>query len=229
MTTPSSRRASGGPPPIVPAVAYGALMIASVIVSAGGPRTTTPAAEALRYARAHTGQLHAVAVLAFAAALPLAIWTAVAYRQLHALGVRAPGTAMALVGGTLAAGSMALSGLLSWVSAESASAADPGLARVLLDLTFVTGAAGFAVPFALLVAGIAVPSLLLGLTPRPVAVAGLIVAAAGMLATLTLTTSTLNPTLPIVRFGGLAWIIAASMLLPASRRSSTANQPTAAA
>ena len=66
------RRAQGGPPPLVPALAYGALMIASVAVSAGGPDPATPAAGALAYARTHTGQLHVVALLAFGAAVPLA-------------------------------------------------------------------------------------------------------------------------------------------------------------
>jgi hypothetical protein len=39
-----------------------------------------------------------------------------------------------------------------------------------------------------------------------------------MLSTLTLLTSALDATLPIGRFGGLIWIIAVSVLLPASRR-----------
>jgi hypothetical protein len=38
-----------------------------------------------------------------------------------------------------------------------------------------------------------------------------------MLSTFTLVTSALDFTLPIGRFGGLAWIIAASVALPQSR------------
>src|SRR5262249_48272061 len=91
------------------------------------------------------------------------------------------------------------------------------LAKVLSDLSFAAGAAGFVVPFALLVAGVAVPSLILGLTPRPLAWFGLVVAAIGMVSTLTLLTSALDFTLPIARFGGLILLVAASVLLPASR------------
>jgi hypothetical protein len=211
-------RPQGGPPPLVPALAYGALMIAAVALSAGGPQPGTSAAATLSYAQAHAGQLHVAAVLTFGAAAPLAIWAATIYRRLHTLGVTAPGTVIGLAGGILAAASIALSGLLTWVAAEVAADAGPALARVVFDLSFAAGAAGFVVPFALLVAGVAVPSLILRLTPRWLAWAGLVIAAAGVLSTLTLLTSALDATLPVGRFGGLVWIVAVSVLLPASRR-----------
>jgi hypothetical protein len=206
-------------------------MVASVAVSAGAPHPGTAPAEVLSYARSHTGQLRAAAFLAFGAAMPLAIWAATAYRRLRTLGVTAPGAVIGLAGGILAAGSLALSGLLTWVTADAARLADPPLARALFDLSFVTGAAGFVVPFSLLIAGVSVPSLILRLTPRPLAWAGLAVAAIGVISTLTLLTSALDPTLPAGRFGGLAWIIAASVVLPASRhriRAAAAAAPVAA-
>jgi hypothetical protein len=209
----------GGPPPLVPALAFGALMIASVVVSAGGPRPDTGAAAALLYVRDHAGQLHAAGFLAFAAALPLALWSAAVYQRLRNLGVVAPGPVFGLTGGILAAASLALSGLLSWTLAEAAPTLDPAGARALVDLSFVTGAAGFVVPLALLIAGVAVPAAILRLTSRPIS-------AIGMLSTFTLLTSTLDPTLPIGRFGGLAWIVAVSLALPASRhRDQKERQP----
>ena len=55
------------------------------------------------------------------------------------------------------------------------------------------------------------------------------VAAIGMVSTLTLLTSALDFTLPIGRFGGLIFIVAASVLLPACRhRLTAAAQPVAA-
>ncbi len=84
------------------------------------------------------------------------------------------------------------------------------------------------VPFALLIAGVAVPSLILRLTPGPLAWGGLVIAAIGMVSTLTLLTSALDFTLPIGRFGGLIFIVAASVLLPASRHRLTAARPVAA-
>jgi len=114
--------------------------------------------------------------------------------------------------------------------ADTADSADPAVAHALVDLIFATGAAGLVVPFALLLAGVAVPSLVLGLTPRWLAWSGLAIAAIGMLSTFTLVTSALDFTVPIGRFGGLAWIIAASVALPQSRHAirDRASAPAAA-
>jgi hypothetical protein len=108
---------------------------------------------------------------------------------------------------------------------EDRSARQSSLSRVLTTLSFATGAAGFVVPFGLLIAGIAVPSLILKLLPRGVAWAGLVIAALGMLATLTLLNPALDLLLPIGRFGGLIWLVVASVLLPTGRRPRTAGAP----
>ena len=100
---------------------------------------------------------------------------------------------------------------------------------MLVDLAFVTGAAGFTVPFGLLLAGVAVPGLLLGLLPRPLAWAGLVLAAVAALSSLTLLTSTLDATLPITRFGGLLWAIAAGVALPVTRHRKAERRPEVAA
>ena len=210
-------RRQGGPPPLIPALVYGVLLIAAVALLAGAPHPGTPAASALAWDRAHTGVLHAAALVVFGAAVPLAIWTATVYRRLRTLGVTAPGAVIGLSGGLLASASLALSGLVIWTLAETAPSISPALAQVLMDLSFAAGAVGFVVPLALLLAGVAVPSLILRLTPRPFAWAGLVIAAVGVVSTFTLVTPALDATLPIARFGGLAWIIAASLLLPANR------------
>src|SRR5438270_1867093 len=162
MSASTARRGpQGGPPPLAPALAYGALLIAAVAVWIGAPQAGASAASTLSYAQAHTGQLHAEAVLVFGAALPLAIWTATIYRRLRTLGVTAPGAVIGLAGGILAAASLALSGLFTWVAADTAADAGPALARVVFDLGFAAGAAGFVVPSALLIAGVPVPAPLL--------------------------------------------------------------------
>jgi hypothetical protein len=151
MSAPNARRGpQGGPPLLAPALAYGALLIASVAVWIGAPQAGASAASTLSYAQAHTGQMHAEAVLVFGAALPLAIWTATIYRRLRTLGVTAPGAVIGLAGGILAAASLAVSGLVTWVAADTAHIVSPALAKVLSDLSFAAGAAGFVVPFALL-------------------------------------------------------------------------------
>jgi len=57
--------------------------------------------------------------------------------------------------GILASASLAVSGLVTWVAADTSAHRQPAaLAKVLSDLSFAAGAAGFVVPFAgMLIAG----------------------------------------------------------------------------
>jgi hypothetical protein len=213
-----SARPQSGPPLLLPALAYGVVMVAGVVLSARAPQPSATAAAVAAYDGGHHALLQVAGCLAFAASAPLAIWTAVAYRRLLTLGITAPGAVIALAGGLLAAASTALSGLITWTSAQPGAAADPAVARALADLGFATGAAGFVVPLALLLAGVAVPSLVLGLVARPLAWAGLAIAAIAALSTFALLTPALDATFPIGRFGGLLWLIAASIALPRTRR-----------
>jgi len=218
--TPTARapRAQAGPPLLVPVIAYGVLMVASVILLASGPQPSASASSVLAWDKAHHGALEIAGCLGFAASLPLAIWTATVYRRLRTgLGVVAPGAVIGLVGGLLAAASLAVCGLVNWTISQVHGVADPALARALTDLSFAAGSAGFVAPLGLLVAGIAVPSVILRLLPRPLAWAGLVIAALSLLSTFALLTSALDFTFPIGRFVGLIWLIAASALLPHTR------------
>jgi hypothetical protein len=227
---PGARRGlpQGGPPLLAPALAYGALTIAAVVLSAAVPHPSASAESVLVYDRAHHTALQVAGFLISGASVPLAIWTATVYRRLRTLGVTAPGAVIALAGGLLAAASLSLSGLISWTSSQVSAAAEPGLARALADLSFATGGAGFVVPFALLLAGVCLPALILRLTPRPWAWLGLAVAVAAVLSTFTLLTATLDVLLPIGRFGGLVWLIGTSVLLPLDRRAVRATRATRA-
>ena len=219
--TPAAVRrpqAQGGPPPLAPVLAYGVLMVTAVILSAAGPSPSASAASVLAYDRTHHDALQVAGCLGFAAALPLAVWSATVYRRLRTgLGVTAPGAVIGLVGGLLAAASLALTGLVNWTSAQTSTLGDAGVARALADLSFATGSAGFVTPLGLLLAGIAVPALIMRLLPRPLAWAGLVIAALSLLSTFALLTSALYFTFPVGRFLGLAWLIAVSVMLPANR------------
>src|SRR5437764_12286413 len=104
MSASTARRGpQGGPPPLAPALAYGALLIASVAVWIGAPQAGASAASTLSYAQAHTGQMHVEAVLVFGAAVPLAIWAATVYRRLHPLGWTGTGRVRRLARGILLA------------------------------------------------------------------------------------------------------------------------------
>lgn len=220
---PTARR-QGGPPLLAPVIAYGALMITAVALQATIPQPTASAAAVLTYDQQHQTVIRVAGFLVFAAAVPLAIWTATACQRLRLLGVTAPGAVIGLSGGLLAAASLALSGVLTWTSAQLAGADTPAVAKALADLGFAEGAAGFVAPLGLLLAGVAVPVLILRLAPRPLAWAGLVIAALSLLSAFTLLMPALDATLPIGRFAGLAWMAAASVALPRDRRAAR-NRP----
>ncbi|WP_273735838.1 hypothetical protein [Mycolicibacterium septicum] len=211
-----------GGPPLAPVAAVSlALLLAglAVGVALGGvmPLPYGPAAEVVRYIHDNHSAVQASAVGTFAASVPLAIYAATVSTRLRQLGVTAPGATIALAGGILAAGALALSGLICWTMSRAEVVVDDGLIRALYYLVFLTGGVGHIVALGLLLAGIAVPGLVLGLLPRPVAWIGLVIAALAELATLVLIWPGLAVILPIARFTGLIWLIVVGALLPARR------------
>lgn len=214
----ASRHRQNGPPLLVPGIAFAVLTVASAILGASGPRPGSTLIDTASYDLTHHTILIVLGTIVFGTSIPLATWTAVAYRRMRHLGVTAPGATIALAGGLLASASLAVSGLVTWTAAQSGSAVETVLARALTDLAFATGGAGFVVPFGLLLAGVAIPGMMMGLMPRAVGWAGLVVAGIAELATLSLLTSVLDPLLPIARFGGLIWLLVASVLLPLDRQ-----------
>jgi hypothetical protein len=212
------RPRQGGPPLIIPGLVVLVLSVVSAVLGASGPRPATSAADTLAYDLSHHTLLTWLGAIVFGVSIPLATWTATAYRRLRQLGITAPGTAIALSGGLLASGFLGISGLVIWTAGQSATAGEPGLARALTTLSFAAGGPGFVVPLALLLAGVAVPSLILRLMPRWVGWAGMVIAALAVLSTLSLLTSVLDPLLPVGRFGGLLWLVVVSIMLPISRQ-----------
>ncbi|MDX6209324.1 MAG: hypothetical protein QOE24_1715 [Frankiales bacterium] len=149
--------------------------------------------------------------------MPLAIYAATASARLRQLGITAPGATIALAGGVLSAGALAIAGLLEWTLAQAPVRTDETLVRALQDLTFLTGGVMHVVFLGLLVAGIAVPGWLAGLLPRPLAMAGLAIAVIAELSTLSLAWQPISVLLPVGRFPALLWLIAAGALLPRKR------------
>jgi hypothetical protein len=99
---------------------------------------------------------------------------------------------------------------------------DNALVRALYYLVFLTGGPAHVVTLGLLVAGMAVPSLILRLLPRPVALVGLMIAVLAELTTLVLVWPALAFLLPIARFGALIWLVLAGALLPLRRQNKRA-------
>jgi hypothetical protein len=149
--------------------------------------------------------------------VPLAIYAATASARLRQLGVTAPGATIALTGGTLAAGALGLAGLLAWTLSIPEVGTDTALVRAIYYLVFLLGGPGHIVSLGLLVAGMAVPSLILGLTPRPIAWIGLVTGALAELTTLVLIWPQLGVMLPIARIAALLWLVVSGALLPLQR------------
>jgi hypothetical protein len=217
VPTETTRRPHGGPPLLAVALPYAVLTLAGLALGIGLARPDDSPAEVARLLLENRTGATVLATALVAAAVPLAIWSATAYRRLRRFGVTAPGAAIAFAGGILASASLALSGLVSWTAATTAPVTTPEVLRALTTLGFAAGGPGFVPFFALLMAGVAVPGLLLGVLPRAWAWAGLVIAALGMLSVFSLLTPVLYPLLPVGRFGGLIWLVAASVLLPRTR------------
>jgi hypothetical protein len=165
----------------------------------------------------HHAAAQAIAFGTFASSIPLGIYAATASARLRQLGVTAPGATIALAGGILASAALSLSGLLAWTMSRPEVTSDAALVRGLYYLTFLTGGPWHIVTLGLLLAGLSVPSLILGLLPRPVAWTGLAIAVLAELTTLVLIWPALAPLLPVARFTALIWLIVAGALLPQRR------------
>lgn len=185
-------------------------------VAMGGvmPLPYGPPAAVTAYVRAQPVAVQVMAAATFASSVPLALYAATAGARLRRLGVAGSTSAIASTGGILAAGSLGLTGLLAWPLSRPDVSADAALARALYFLVFLVGGPGHIVALGLLVAGIAVPSLAMGLTRRPIAWIGLATAALAESAALVLVWPQCGPILPIARVSALVWLVVAGALLP---------------
>ncbi|OMH31617.1 hypothetical protein BGP79_10550 [Tersicoccus sp. Bi-70] len=154
-----------------------------------------------------------LAFCTFGSAVPLGIYAATAYTRLRQLRVAVPGPSIGWFGGSVAAVSLMVAAAVLWVAALPEVAATPPVALALAAVGFLLGGVAFATGLGLLIAGIAVPGLIMGLLPRWLAWIGLVLAVLGELSFLTLLWPPFSAVLPVVRFVGLAWLIAAGFVL----------------
>ncbi|MFK4788654.1 hypothetical protein [Microbacterium sp. ZW T5_56] len=228
MTDSSSHPSRSGGPPLGPlAIVTFALTVAGVLVlvlgSGSAPAPFAPASQLSEWYTAHALAVRVAATLQLGAAVPLGILAASAYARQLRLGVRVPGPAIGLYGGIAASVMLMLSALASWSIVAGPEAADAGIAAALARFAFALGGIGYAVGVGLLIAGIAVPALILRFVPRWFALAGLLIALLGEISFLALAIDPLQFLLPIVRFGGGIWLIAGAFLLPRARARRTST------
>jgi hypothetical protein len=110
-------------------------------------------------------------------------------------------------------------------------AQETGVLRALYYLAFSFGGVGFSVPLGLLIAGICISAAVMKLLPRWLVVFGLALAVIGELSALSLVFPQALLLIPLTRFPGFVWLIAAGFALPKgkSHQNSTAdatNPPT---
>ena len=211
------RRPQTGAPLVAPVAAFTAVTIAYAVTNRLTPHPDASALAVLHYAQTHRTTIKLGSFLLFSSSVPLAVASGVIYRRLRALGVTAPGSGIALVGGVLASAALAVSAMFAWAGGRLPADAPPTLARAFADVSFVAGGPWFAVAFGLLIAGLAVSGLLLRLIPRPLAWVGLVLAVCGVLSELVLLADGFGYLLPVVRFGGALWLLVAASVLPRNR------------
>ncbi len=217
------RTRSGGPNPgILAAVSLGLTvcgLLSSAILTGGQTFVSpfSPAGQVAAYFHGHPDAVRLASLFQFGSAVPLGIFAATVYARQLRLGVRVPGPAIGFFGGITASIFLMLSAAVAWVLSRPEITTDVTLTHALSFLAFITGGVAYVVGLGLLVAGIAVPALLLSFVPRWLAWAGLVIAALAELSFLSMVIEPLQFLLPIGRFGGLLWLVAVGFLLPRSR------------
>jgi hypothetical protein len=159
----------------------------------------------------------ACAFLQFGSAIVLGLFTVSIFAQLKYLGVKAAGTGIALFGGLMSAFNMMAGTLFLWTITYPEIVQDAPLLQALYRLMFAFGGIGFSVPIGLLFAGVSVTSGFYRLLPRWIVIFGLVVAVIGELSWFAMLSPKVIALIPLTRFPGFIWLIAAGFALPKSR------------
>jgi hypothetical protein len=158
------------------------------------------------------------AFLQFGSAVPLGIFTMSVVARLKQLGVRAAGTDIALFGGLATAMGLVISSCILWAMTYPGIPQEPNLLHALYRVSFGVGGPGYSVFFGLLAAGVSITAWLYRLLPRWIVILGLCVAVAGELSWFEILNVKLLPLIPLTRFPGFVWMIAAGFSLSKPRK-----------
>jgi hypothetical protein len=181
------------------------------------PGPTAPVETMVAFFTARPGAVLACAFLQFGAAIALGLFTVSAVSQLKYLGVKAAGTGIALFGGLLSAFNIMAGTFLLWTMTYPGIAQERPLLHALYRLMFAFCGIGFSVPCWLLFAGVSVTSGIYRLLPKWIVILGLIVAVIGELSWFEMLTPKVLMLIPLTRFPGFVWLIAAGFALPKTR------------
>lgn len=222
-----------GPNPGALAIVYTVLFLAGlypVTSFTGGPHFPgpwEPANVMVSYFQSYPTPVLLCAFLQFGAAIPLGIFTATIVSRLRFLGVRAAGPYIALFGGFVTAFNIMATSHFLWAMVQPGIAQDATLLRAFYFASFEFGGPGFSVPFGLLLAGISVSAGFARLLPKWLVVSGLVLAAIGELSWLNIVLPQALFLIPLTRFPGFLWLIAAGFLMPSSISTKEASRAAA--
>lgn len=180
----------------------------------------------VRYFQTHAAAVRFCASLQIGAMIPLGIFTAAVVSRLRFLGITAAGATIALFGGFMTVFDSTVSHLTMWVMTLPVVNHDGLFLPALYFVAYAFGGPGFSIPMGLLIAGISVTSAFAKLLPKWIVVSGLLLAIIGELSWLHLPFFPKFVFLiPLTRFPGFLWLIAAGFALPASRAKTSATRP----
>lgn len=151
----------------------------------------------------------------FGSAIPLGIFTATMVARMKWLGVRVAGIEIAYFGGIVTAIGLITSSSIQWATTFPGVFQNADLLQALYRVGFGIAGPGYSVPFGLLAAGICIPAALYKLLPKWVIILGLFVAVAGILSWFEILSVKLLLLIPLTRFPGFVWIIAAGFTVRA--------------
>lgn len=189
------------------------------------PGPWEPIGVIMHYFTARPSAVLLCAALQFGASIPLGIFTATVASRLRFLGVRAAGTDIALFGGFLTAFIMMVASSVLWAMTYPEVAKDATVIQALYRIQFALGGPGFSVPFGVLIAGISVTSWFYKLLPKWLLIVGFLIAAAGELSWIDILLPKALPLIPLTRFPGFIWLIAAGFRLPGTIERERTQQP----
>ena len=233
MITNEHTRTHAGPPLVWLAVVYTLLFLAAllalVVLRHGAVSTAIrsmnpygPAQDAQNLFGSSPEAVRLSAFLMLGSTIALGIYVATIFSRMHFLGIRTAGPSIAFVGGLGASGALAVAALCLCVLSVPELDASLSVGKLLHFLTFFSGGAFFSAAFGLMAAGVSVTSYFLRLLPPWLVWWGLCIAVVGELSTFSLIALPMTFAIPITRFGGFVWLIAAGALMPKTIAGGTA-------
>jgi hypothetical protein len=226
-TTQPIKQGHVGPPLFLLACIHAVLFVGGLIlcVLLAGKAFVSPFAPAeaiVDYYRFNGDAVRVQSFFLFGSSIPLGLYTATVVSRLNYLRIRVAGVTIALYGGLGASYFLAFAGLMQWVLSHPELATSTEVIRALQDVAFITGGPAQTTLLGLLLAGVAIPSLFMGLLPRWLSIFGLVLAVFGELSSLSLILPQAMIFIPLARFPGFGWLILCGAYLPKYRQGTSA-------